>query len=163
MTHICVSKLTIIGSDNGYSPGRRLAIIRTNAGIFLLDPWEQNLMNSGSIFIFCFQSRKCVWKLAAILSWPQCVKHIENDEILSMTVQTLSYLYVPRNSGLYCQWCKLIYFDFMSYFPHTRLLTSVVTKEDIIMWCELNMNDGTYKTSRVSVFILYLHVFVFPE
>ena len=34
-THICVSKLTIIVSDNGLSPGRRQAIIRTNAGILL--------------------------------------------------------------------------------------------------------------------------------
>ena len=30
---ICVSKLTIIGSDNGLSTGRRQAIIWTNAGI----------------------------------------------------------------------------------------------------------------------------------
>ena len=36
MTHICVSKLTIIGSDNGLSPGRRQAIIWTNAGILLI-------------------------------------------------------------------------------------------------------------------------------
>ena len=34
-THICVSKLTIIGSDNGLSPDRRQTIIRTNAGILL--------------------------------------------------------------------------------------------------------------------------------
>ena len=27
VTHICVGKLTIIGSDNGLSPGRRQAII----------------------------------------------------------------------------------------------------------------------------------------
>ena len=33
VTHICVSKLIIIGSDNGLSPGRRQAIIWTNAGI----------------------------------------------------------------------------------------------------------------------------------
>ena len=33
MTHICVNKLTIIGSDNGLSPGQRQAIIWTNAGI----------------------------------------------------------------------------------------------------------------------------------
>ena len=33
VTHICVSKLTIIGSDNGLSPDRRKAIIWTNAGI----------------------------------------------------------------------------------------------------------------------------------
>ena len=36
VTHICVSKLTIIGSDNGLSPGRRQAIIWTNDGILLI-------------------------------------------------------------------------------------------------------------------------------
>ena len=36
MTHICVSKLTIIGSDNGLSPSRRQAIIWTNAGKLLI-------------------------------------------------------------------------------------------------------------------------------
>ena len=35
-THICVSKLTIIGSDNGLSPGRHQAIIWTNARILPL-------------------------------------------------------------------------------------------------------------------------------
>ena len=35
-THICVGKLTTIGSDNGLSPDRRQAIIRTNAGILLI-------------------------------------------------------------------------------------------------------------------------------
>ena len=34
--HICVSKLNSIGSDNGLSPGRRQAIIWTNAGILLI-------------------------------------------------------------------------------------------------------------------------------
>ena len=33
--YICVSKLTTIGSDNGLSPGRRQAIIWSNAGILL--------------------------------------------------------------------------------------------------------------------------------
>ena len=36
VTHICVSKLTIIGSDNALSPGRRQAIIWTNDGILLI-------------------------------------------------------------------------------------------------------------------------------
>ena len=36
VTHICVSKLTIIGSDNGLSPGRRQAIIWTTARILLI-------------------------------------------------------------------------------------------------------------------------------
>ena len=38
VTHICVGKQTIIGSDNGLSPGRRQAIIWTNDGILLIGP-----------------------------------------------------------------------------------------------------------------------------
>ena len=36
--HICVGKLTIIDSDNGLSPGRRQAIISTNAGLLSIGP-----------------------------------------------------------------------------------------------------------------------------
>ena len=36
VTYICVSKLTIIGSDNAFLPGRRQAIIGTKAGILLI-------------------------------------------------------------------------------------------------------------------------------
>ena len=36
VTHMCVGKTTIIGSANGLSPGRRQAIIWTNAGILLI-------------------------------------------------------------------------------------------------------------------------------
>ena len=36
VTHMCISKLTIITSDNGLSPSRRQAIIGTNAEILLI-------------------------------------------------------------------------------------------------------------------------------
>ena len=42
VTHICVGKLSIIGSDNGLSPGRRQAIIWNNAGILLIGPLGTN-------------------------------------------------------------------------------------------------------------------------
>ena len=42
VTHICVNKLTIIGSDNGLPPGRHQAIIWTNAGISLIGPLGTN-------------------------------------------------------------------------------------------------------------------------
>ena len=42
VTHICVSKMTNIGSDNGLSPGRCQAIIWTNAGILLIGPLWTN-------------------------------------------------------------------------------------------------------------------------
>ena len=42
VTHICVSESIIIGSDNGLSPGRRQAIIWTNAGILLIRTLRTN-------------------------------------------------------------------------------------------------------------------------
>ena len=42
VTHICVSKFSILGSDNGLSPGWRQAIIWTNAGILLIGPLGTN-------------------------------------------------------------------------------------------------------------------------
>ena len=42
VTHICVGKLTILGSDNGLSPRRRQAIIWTNAGVLLIGPLGTN-------------------------------------------------------------------------------------------------------------------------
>ena len=75
MTHICVSKLTIIGSDNGLSPGRRQAIIWTNAGILLIRPLGTN---SSEILIeictFSFNTfENGVCEMASILSRPQWV------------------------------------------------------------------------------------------
>ena len=56
MTHICVGKLTIIGSDNGLSPGRRQAIIWTIAGILLIGPlWTDFIEILIRIQTFSFQ------------------------------------------------------------------------------------------------------------
>ena len=40
--YICVNKLIIIGSNNGVSPGRCLAIVWTNVGILLIGPLPTN-------------------------------------------------------------------------------------------------------------------------
>ena len=42
VTHICIGQPTSTGSDNGLSPGRRQAIIWTNAGILLIGPLGTN-------------------------------------------------------------------------------------------------------------------------
>ena len=78
MTHICVSKPTIIGSDNGLSPGRCRAIIRTSAGILLIGPLGTNFSET-LIRIQTFSLKEntfetVVWKMTAILSRPQYVK-----------------------------------------------------------------------------------------
>ena len=56
VTHICVNKLAIIGSDNGLSPGRRQAIIWTNAGILLIELLRTNFSEiSIEIHTFSFK------------------------------------------------------------------------------------------------------------
>ena len=40
--HICVVEITIIGSDNGLSPGRRQAIIWTSVEILFIEPLRTN-------------------------------------------------------------------------------------------------------------------------
>ena len=60
VTHICVGKLTIIGSDNGLSPGRRQAIIWTNTGVLLIGPLETNLKFQSQLKHF--HSRRSIWK-----------------------------------------------------------------------------------------------------
>ena len=53
VTRICVGNLTIIGSDNCLSPGRRHAIIWTDAGILLIGPSKTDFNE-----IMHFHSRK---------------------------------------------------------------------------------------------------------
>ena len=77
VTHIGVSKLTTFGPDNGLSPGRRQAIIRTNIGVFNWTPRNKlqwNLNWNWYFFIKENPFESDVWKRAAILPQPQCVK-----------------------------------------------------------------------------------------
>ena len=61
VTHICVGNLTIIGSDNGLSPGRRQAIIWSNAGILLIGLVGTN-PSQIVIGMQAFSFKKCTWK-----------------------------------------------------------------------------------------------------
>ena len=72
MTHICVSDLTIIGSDNGLSPGRRQAIIRTNAGILLIRPLGTNFSEI-LIEILIFSFKKMHLKVSSAKRRPFCL------------------------------------------------------------------------------------------
>ena len=64
VTHICVSKLTIIGSDNDLSPGRRQAIIWIIAGILLIGPLWLNF-NEILIKINTFSFKKMHLKMSS--------------------------------------------------------------------------------------------------
>ena len=97
VTHICVSNLTIIGLDNGLSPGRRQANICTNGGILLIRPLGTNF-NEILIRIQTFSFKKIhvknvVWKMAAILSQPQCVNGGLTNQISERALGNFIFFY----------------------------------------------------------------------
>ena len=72
MTHICVSKLTNIGSDYGLSPGRHQAIFWTDAGILLIGPLGTNF-NEMLIEIHAFSFTKIHLKMLSGKWQPFCI------------------------------------------------------------------------------------------
>ena len=59
MTHICITTLTIIGSDSSLSHGWRQAVIWTNAGILLIGPLATNF-NEILIETYTFSLKKSI-------------------------------------------------------------------------------------------------------
>ena len=72
VTHICVCNLTIIGSDNGLSPGRRQAITWTNVGILLIGPLGTNFSEM-LIEIHTFSYKKIHLKMSSGKWRPFCL------------------------------------------------------------------------------------------
>ena len=87
VTHICVSKITTIGSDNGLSPGRRQAIIWTNAGILLIGPLRTNFSEI-LIEIDIFSFKKMHLKLSSAKRRP----FVSALTCLGLNVRGPSYL-----------------------------------------------------------------------
>ena len=84
VTHICVGKLSIIGSDNGLSPNRCQAIILTNAGILFIGTLGTNFSEI-SIEIYTF-SWKFIWK-CRLEKWRPCCLGLN---VLTITIMLLA-------------------------------------------------------------------------
>ena len=85
MTHICVSNLNTIGSDNGLSPGQRQAIIRTNAEILFIRTLGINF-NEILIEIHTFSFKKIILKKSSGNSWPFCLGLNALMNIIAQTI-----------------------------------------------------------------------------
>ena len=86
---LCVSKLTIIGSDNGLSPGQCQAIIWSNAGILLIGPLGTNFSEI-SIEIHIFSFNKMHSKMLSAKWRPFCLDlNVLNVFSLSMKAPCL--------------------------------------------------------------------------
>ena len=145
MTHICVSKLTIIGSDNGLPPDRRQAIIWTDAGILLIRTLTTNFSEIlGEMHSFSFKKMHLKMssakerlfglglnelRLANIPTWPRgnvhlCMNTINNAISLIVVVllpDIYIYIYIYRkhsilNSALH----QVIYYSRRPILPEPR-------------------------------------------
>ena len=72
VTHICVRKIIIIGSDNGLSPVWHQAIIWINAGILLIGPLGTNFSEI-HIEILTFPFKKMRLKVSSVKWWSFCL------------------------------------------------------------------------------------------
>ena len=108
VTHICVSDLTSNGSDNGLSPGRRQAIIRTNAGILLIRPLGTNFSEI-LVEIIIFSFKKMRLKVSSAKRRSFCLglnelrRYMEKRNILKKSFEKTS----KQQIYLECVWCCL--------------------------------------------------------
>ena len=101
---ICVGELTIIGSDNGLSPGRHQAIIWTNAGILLIRTSFSEIL--GEIHTFSF--KKMQLQISSAKRRPFCQG---GDELINLR-------YDPRCCNIcpgYCVCLLLLPLNDQSY------------------------------------------------
>ena len=91
VTHICISKLTTIGSDNGLLPGRCQAIIWTNAGILLIRPLGTNF-NEMLIEIHAFSFKKMHLKMLSV-KWRLFCLGL-NVLIISFRIQIFALVFI---------------------------------------------------------------------
>ena len=70
--HISISNLNISGSDNGLSPSRCQAIIRTNAEILLIEPLGTSFSEI-FIRIHAFSYKKMHLNMSTGIWWPFCL------------------------------------------------------------------------------------------
>ena len=88
VTHICVGNLTIVGPDNGLSPGRRQAIIWTNARILVIGPWGTNFSEI-LIGIQTFSFKKMHLKMSSAKWLPFCLGLNVLNTSLRLTVNVV--------------------------------------------------------------------------
>ena len=144
VTHICVSKLTVIGPDNGLSPGRHQAIIWTSAGILLIGPLGTNFneffYRNSYIFIQENPFENVVWKMASILCRPQCVKSVsskyDRSSYAYIMIDHISHwlgTYTKLSLIFECNFEKIT--DVMMHFRYTQNRSPAVLNSHLCSIC----------------------------
>ena len=132
MKHICISKPTIICSDNGLSPHQRQAIglspsqhwaiIRTNAGMLVIGSLETNF---GVIWIkIDIHWRKCTWQY-----------RLQNSGHLCLGLNLLKIEEVTVLLDL--QSCKIFIPETLLRYAQTRNISKILLSSTVMTWSNL--------------------------
>ena len=126
---ICVSKVTIIVSDSGLSPGRRQAIIWNNAGILLIGPLGTNF--SGILIeIHTFSFKKMPVNVLSAKWRPFC---------LGLNVLNVSELI--SDSSFRASWYPVCWWLAWSDIPDTQVTTPALWWLLGIILCKIGLSD----------------------
>ena len=153
VTHICISKLTIIGSDNGLSPGRRKAIIWTNAGILLIGPWATDF---NEIFIkmkqFSFLKNafeNVVWKTAAIYFGLNVLR--VGCFVYNMLQCSLPAAFLKKWGGM-----KTKLFGGVKYILYSDMANHMVINVLEIFWYKCYCRERIYQIWTLLLWLIYI-------
>ena len=147
MTQICVSKLTIIDSDNGLSPGRRQTIIWTNVGIWLIGPLGTNFSEI-LIEIYTFSFTKMHLKMSSEKRRPSCLglNVLKYNHIMWVL---LNQSYIHNNAVM---WWNLQNTNIASLWDsqsHLRNKTVYITPVDVIsgmvLWGNRTLHESIWR------------------
>ena len=150
MTHICVSDLTSIGSDNGLSPGRRQAIIRTNAGILLKGPLGTNFSEI-LIEILSLSFKKLRLKVSSAKRRPFCLGlNVLKDPLKSSLPIGFGCWATHPNNLLTPQRSEVIYkFIFLSRFQNWYLDHRFTYWDIGLRWMPQNSSAEIFMLIRI--------------
>ena len=153
VTHICVVKLAIIGSDNCLLPGRCQAIIWTNAGILLIGPFSEILCGiqissfkkmhlkilsaKWHPFCLCLNVLKLINSLAAVICDYNFISLRTSDAILRMEL--------VRDWARYCLVACLLPSRYLN-------LCRVIVNWNLLNKFQLNFNPKTQIFSQGKAF-----------
>ena len=171
--HICVSKRTIVGSDNGLSPEQRQAIIWTNVGLLLIGPLGTNFSEI-VIEIITFSFKKMRLKVSSAKRRPFCL----GLNVLMVTV-TKKRMVSKHTGGVHTQnvlilspcraqfyWKEKMFMHVFSHFfaiteeikvtePLSCVVTHLFRKANNI-WCTGDTNSQSI--SSPVIILLNIHV-----
>ena len=158
--YICVGNLTIVGSDNGLSPGRRQAIIWTNDGILLMRPLGTNFSEiSSEILILSFKKMRLKMSSAKWRQFSLALNVLNNVSVhwlaIHKTLHNTWYATLTSDSRFRSMFdCRC-----MLDFPSTPIMSIADWKE----WQKVQSNWTCRGKSIKSTFMLIFQFVRFPD